>query len=230
MFQMFIVSGIAGRWRSLIFGYLPALSAPTPASPEPVVPIPPEIVAPPPPEPPPVKVAVPETPTPLSVFATLPEVRRPAIELAPARTIDRELGKGGKQHRYLQSLVKELAEQVGLKATIEASLTNGAGQVDVLLERDGVVAAVEISVSTTVEHERENLRKCLDAGYPRIAVVLAKSKKTISTYRKTLSECVPDINQERVVFLTPEESPDFVSSLAPAPEQLSDARIVRGYR
>jgi len=141
---------------------------------------------------------------------------------------DRELGKGGKQHRYLQSLIKELAEQSGLKATIEAPLAVGAGQVDVLLERDGVLAAIEISVTTPVEHEKENLRKCLACQYPRVAVVLAKSKRIYSSYRAALVEIVSEPDRERVTFLTPEEIPGFVAALAPMPEPAE--RLVKGYR
>lgn len=100
----------------------------------------------------------------------------------------RQPGKGGKNHRYLQSLAKQLAEQQGLRATIEAPLPSGAGQVDVLIERDGVLAAIEISVSTPIEYEKLNLRKCLDAGYPRVGVVLAKSKRTQGSYQAGLSE------------------------------------------
>ncbi|HTW36679.1 MAG TPA: DUF87 domain-containing protein [Rhizomicrobium sp.] len=153
-------------------------------------------------------------------------------EPAPARVArppigDRELGKGGKQHRYLQALVKELAEQQGLKATLEAPAPNG-GQVDVLIERNGVLAAVEISVSTPVEHERDNLRKCLEGGYPRIAVVLAKSKTVQTSYRAALAEIVAEHDRERVQFLTPEEIPEFLISLAPAPEPAE--RVVKGYR
>jgi hypothetical protein len=124
--------------------------------------------------------------------------------------------------------VKELAEQSGLKATIEAPLETGAGQVDVLLEREGVVAAIEISVTTAAEHERENLRKCLACNYPRIAVVLAKSKKSESSYRAALLEVVSASDRERVSFLVPEDIPGFVASLA-VPPQPTD-RIVKGYR
>ncbi|MBV8799244.1 MAG: type IV secretion system DNA-binding domain-containing protein [Alphaproteobacteria bacterium] len=143
-------------------------------------------------------------------------------------TTDRQLGKGGRQHRYLQSLVKELAEQAGMKATIEAPVPSGAGQVDVLLERDGPVAAVEISVTTPVENERDNLRKCLRGRYPRIAVVLAKSKKAQTSYRAALLEIIPEMERSRVTFLTPEQIPGFVASLAPPPEPTE--RIVKGYR
>ena len=146
---------------------------------------------------------------------------RPPIEV-------RALGKGGKQHKYLQALVKELAEQSGLKATIEAPLPTGEGQVDVLLEREGVVAAIEISVTTAVEHERENLRKCLRCDFPRVAVVLAKSKRAQTSYRQALSDVVADHEREQVTYLMPEEIPDYIAALAPLPEP-SD-RVVRGYR
>jgi hypothetical protein len=141
--------------------------------------------------------------------------------------VARDLGKGGSKHRYLQSVVKELAETQGLKATIESRLPDG-GQVDVLIERDGVVAVVEISVTTAVEHERENLRKCLRAGFPKIAVVLAKSKVSQANYRSALSDGLSDVERERVTFLTPEDLPDFITELTPAPEETE--RVVRGYR
>jgi hypothetical protein len=170
------------------------------------------------PPPPPVVQAEPHAPNP-------PAVERPSTR--PEPPMARDLGKGGAKHRYLQSLVKELAEAGGLKATIEAPLPGG-GQADVLIERDGIVAAVEISVSTPVEHERENLRKCLAANAPRVAVVLAKSRVSQSNYRAALSEVIPDADRERVVFLTPEELPEFIENLAPPPA--STERIVRGYR
>lgn len=137
-------------------------------------------------------------------------------------------GKGGKDHRYLQALIKQLAEEYGLRASIEAGLPNGLGQVDVLLERDGVVAAVEISVSTPVEHERSNLRKCLDAGYPRIGVVLAKSKKVQASYKATLIEGLSAIEREKVSFMAPEEIPDFIAAVVP-PDKPRE-KIVKGYK
>ena len=139
------------------------------------------------------------------------------------------MGKGGQKHRYIQALIKELAEQHGIKATIEAVLTDGSGQVDVLLEREGTVAAaVEVSVTTPPEHEQANLRKCLAAGYPQIAVILAKSKATFSRYRAVLLDAIPESERRRIVFLTPEELPDYIGSLAPVPE--ASESIVKGYQ
>ena len=163
----------------------------------------------------------------------VPAVIRPApapkAERAPPIVEEepRELGKGGRNHRYLQSLVKELADQRGIRATIEAPLPNG-GQVDVLLERDGILAAVEISVSTPVAYEMQNVRKCLDAGYPRIGVVLAKSKKTQANYIAAITEAMASDERERVSFLVPEDLPDFIARLVPVAP--SAERIVRGYK
>jgi len=151
-----------------------------------------------------------------------PQPARPQVSVEA-----RELGKGGPQHRYIQSLVKELATTQGLKATIEAAIPGG-GQVDVLLEQDGAVAAVEISVSTPVEHEIENVRKCLAAGYPRVVVILAKSRATQARYETAIIDVLSEDEKKRVSFCTPEEIPEYLLSLAPkaAPKETT----VRGYR
>jgi hypothetical protein len=140
---------------------------------------------------------------------------------------DRQLGKGGQRHRYLQALVKKLAEELELKATLEAPLPGG-GQVDVLIERDGVVAGIEISVTTAADHDREKLRKCLAAGYPRVAVVVAKSKGISPRYGATLLEGFSVDERARVSVLTPEAVPDFIAALAPPPSPTET--IVKGYR
>ncbi|HEY6815851.1 MAG TPA: type IV secretion system DNA-binding domain-containing protein, partial [Croceibacterium sp.] len=148
-------------------------------------------------------------------------VRRAAVE-------DRELGKGGPKHRYLQSLVKELAEQQGFRATIEAPLPDGVGQIDVLLAREGIAVAVEVSVSTPIEQERQNVRKCLDADFARVAVVLAKSRATSGRYRTAILETLSPEERDRVSLLAPEELPDFIAALAPVPP--ASESIVKGYR
>ncbi|MEI9899157.1 MAG: hypothetical protein WDN31_02430 [Hyphomicrobium sp.] len=150
-----------------------------------------------------------------------PAPPRPAAEA-------RELGKGGPKHRYLQSLVKGLAEQQGFRATVEAPLAEGTGQVDVLLEREGVAVAVEISVTTPVAQEQQNVRKCLDAGYGRVAVVLAKSRATDGRYRAAILETLTDEERGRVSLLAPEDVPDFIAALAPPPAPAE--MVVKGYR
>jgi hypothetical protein len=150
--------------------------------------------------------------------AVAPPSRRP--------TAADELGKGGKKHRYLQALVKELAEQQGFRATIEAPIS--AGQVDVLLERESQRVAVEVSVTTPVEWERSNLRKCLAENFSRVVLLLAKSQTTAKRYREAVVEGLSPSDRERLSILYPEELPDFIASLAPAPEE--GERLVKGYR
>jgi hypothetical protein len=140
----------------------------------------------------------------------------------------RELGKGGQKHRYLQSLVKELGEQQGFRATIEAPLKDASGQVDVLLEREELTIAFEISVTTPIEYERGNLRKCLAAGYARVALVLAKSRSGRARFEAELTEGLAAEELSRLAILLPEEVPDFLASLAPPPED--HETVVKGYK
>lgn len=171
-------------------------------------------------QPPPSPGLEPEPPAPAPV--------EPQPSSARPRPEARELGKGGPKHRYLQSLVKELAEQQGFRATIEAPLSGGAGQVDVLLEREGVQAAIEISVTTPVEYERSNVLKCLAAGYEHVALVLAKSASLQGRYRATIIEGLTDEDRARLSFLVPEEIPDYIASLAPPPSP--SETTVKGYK
>ena len=158
--------------------------------------------------------------------ATVPAPPRAPVSLSP-NAEPREAGKGGANHRYLQSLVKELGEQQGFRATIEAPLP--CGQVDVLLERDGAAAAAfEISVSTGATHELQNIRKCLGAGFPRVALVLQKSGRAHARYEEAVFGDLRDDERARVAVLKPEDLPDYIAALAPPPTP--EDTIVRGYK
>lgn len=187
------------------------------------------------PEPPAARTRPPEAPPPkaepddeevrVEAAGPVPQHEEPApVRVAP--TAERELGKGGKKHRYLQNLVKGLAEQHGFRATIEAPIAGG--QADVLLVRDGLTVAVEVSVSTPAEWERQNLAKCLRSGADRVALVLAKSAQTARTYRERVVEALTDDERSRLAILDPEDLPDFIASLAPEGEP--EANVVKGYR
>lgn len=139
----------------------------------------------------------------------------------------RELGKGGPKHRYLQSLVKELAEQQGFRAIVEAPLAGRTGQIDVLLERGEMRVAVEVSVTTPADYERASISKCLAAGFERVALVLAKSRASQERYRATVLADLAEEERARVTILTPEEVPDFIAALAsPDPTETT----VKGYK
>lgn len=165
--------------------------------------------------------------TPPDMVGTAPErLRRPPPPPVRESADTPSSGKGGPKHRYLQSLVKELGEAQGFKAVIEAPIPGG--QIDVLLTQGATSVAVEISITTPVEAEVRNLHKCLAETDGHVAVVLAKSKRVEARYRQRLIDALSAEQRKRVSFLTPEELPDYIAALAPAPEMREST--VRGYR
>jgi hypothetical protein len=46
-------------------------------------------------------------------------------------------GKGGREYKYLQTLIKKMAEERGYRAIIEQMTPDALGSVDVGLEKDG---------------------------------------------------------------------------------------------
>lgn len=151
--------------------------------------------------------------------AAFPPVRSPAPPSI-------EPGKGGSRHRYLQSLIRELGQQQGYRATVEAPVAGG--QVDVLLERDGRRIAFEVSVTTPTGQEAANIRKCLEAGVERVALVAAKSSATGAPFRAAVLAGVEEDRRDRVAFLTPEDIPDYIQALSPPPHPAEN--VVKGYR
>lgn len=148
------------------------------------------------------------------------------VTLRPGPPRPTGAGKGGSQHRYLQSLIRELGQQQGFRATVEAPVAGG--QVDVLLERDGQRFAFEVSVTTPTAHEQANIHKCLGAGVERVALVVVKSATTGARFRETLSAGLASEDQDRVVFLAPEDLPDFIQGLSAPPDPAET--VVKGYR
>jgi predicted DNA-binding transcriptional regulator AlpA len=114
-------------------------------------------------------------------------------------------GRGGPQHKYLQSLVKRFAEDRGFKATIEKMVLDGHGHIDVALERDGLSIGCEISVTTRVEHEVENLSKCLAAGFD-YAVLVSSDQQTLERARALLA----GTDQSKMRFIPPEDLTAFL--------------------
>lgn len=131
-------------------------------------------------------------------------------------------GRGGPEHKYLQSLIAGFAQSKGYRATIEA--VAGPGKADVLLERGKERIAVEVSITTTPEHEVENIRKCLDAGATRVAVV-APHASSLKPIREAAEGALAADLFGRVSFATPEE---FLATLTDPPE--AQPKTVLGYK
>lgn len=120
-------------------------------------------------------VVVPPTQPVPATKAPAPAVResQPQAEVP----LGADLGRGGAQHKAIQDRIKDAAELLGYRVTIEKEILGGAGKVDLVLLRDAEPIACEVSVTTSIDHEIGNVMKCVRAGFTRIAVVAMSEDK-----------------------------------------------------
>ena len=135
--------------------------------------------------------------------------------------------KKDSQHRYLQMLVKRMAEARGFKAVIEEATPDGKGRVDVALLRDKLKIACEITVTTTDEWEVHNIEKCLAAGF-EIVVVCSTNPRSLSKIKTLIEAKLPARLRDRVRLFQPEELFLYLDQLV-AKEAGSETRV-KGYR
>lgn len=183
------------------------------------------------PEPTPVLERTPEpgrvvTSTPIPAVATEPATPRKPMRVAePSAPL---LGRGGREHKYLQHLVKRLAEDRGFRAVIEEPILAGAGSIDVSLMKGERRIAVEISVSSDADHEVNNLQKTMAGGFD-VAVCLAADPKVLRRIRERVEESLEAASQSRIRFLQPEDLVTFLDEVS-ANEASDGESVVRGYR
>lgn len=108
-----------------------------------------------------------EEPTPPKQEKTIPAQtqRTEPVELPTTDLPKTIIKKKETQHRYLQVLIKRMAEARGYKTLIEEPTPDSKGRVDVHLERNGKRIAVEICNTTEPNWEIHDNQKCFDAGY-----------------------------------------------------------------
>lgn len=106
-------------------------------------------------------------------------------------------GKGGTLHRYWQSVIKFHAEGNGYRATIEEQISDGREAADVGLERNGERLAVEISVTTDLNDEIGNVRKCLQARYDRVIILFLDENKA-GEFQNTIGKILANEEISRV--------------------------------
>ncbi len=138
-----------------------------------------------------------------------------------------ESGRGGQQHKYLQHLFKQLAEERGFRASIEETILDGAGRVDVSLVRGASRIACEISVTTNQDHELGNVEKCLAAGYTEV-VLVGSNERHIKALAKFVEENLDEREQGKVRYIVPESLTEYLDSLGAAPPPTE--QTVRGYK
>jgi len=135
--------------------------------------------------------------------ALTPKQKVEPVELPVTETHEKIVKKKEEgQHRYLQALIKKMAEARGYKALIEELTPDRKGRVDVHLERNTKRIAVEICNTTDADWEVHNIQKCADAGYDLI-VACSNEKKSLENIRKKAVSLSKGI-QDKLVFFEPE--------------------------
>ena len=131
-----------------------------------------------------------------------------------------------REHRRLQHLIKKLAEQNGYRATIEQPTADGKGRVDIGLESDDRRIACEITVTTSPEHELQNIRKCLASGYD-LVILFASERKPLEKVKTLCLEELSESERQQVTFLEPDGLVMFFEQ--EAANAASKTRKVKGY-
>jgi hypothetical protein len=162
-------------------------------------------------------------PPPFEAIQPSPPMPRPAI--APMPTPKRETGKGGSQHRYVQHVIKELAEAKGFRAVVEESTPDG--QIDVALYHGDTRIACEVSVGNTAAYEAGNLAKCLAAGFSNVWAVAADAKQ-LRAIEASARERLSEAELASVSFWTPDQLDDALEAHSQPPDAATTS--VRGYR
>jgi len=156
------------------------------------------------------------------------EVKEPEITFAQQKVEVPSLKeKSDSQHRYLQTLIKRIAEEKGYRAIIERITPDGLGRVDVSLEQNGRKIACEISVTSTSEQELLNIEKCLRADYEKV-ILCSPERKTLDKVRVLVSQKINESDQGKVLFFKPEEVFSYLEKEA-ALEAEKEERV-KGYR
>lgn len=124
------------------------------------------------------------------------------------------MGRGGEQHKTIQKRLKSAAEELGFLAVIEKEVLNGDGSIDLALERPGCAIACEITVTTSTDHEFGNVKKCLKAGFARVAVI-SPSPARLRQIEEAVRGALDGAESARVSFFTPDE---FIAHLRNLPK------------
>jgi len=163
---------------------------------------------------------------PLQEEVEKPVKGEPALSFREAAEAMPSEAKGERQHRYLQSLIKRMAEEKGYRAVIEEPTPDG-GRVDVGLEQDGERIACEVSVTSTDEQELSNIEKCLRAGYNSV-ILCSPEKRTLEKIKPLVFRRVDESDRTKLLFFQPEELFSYLETEAAT--LAGKEERVKGYR
>jgi hypothetical protein len=136
-------------------------------------------------------------------------------------------------HRTLQARLQAEAQKLGFRAEIESQLKKGSNQAaDLVLRLDDLAIAVEVPVEGSLSYEFGNVKKCLAAGFSRVAVVSLRPK-FLEQLAEAVSAALGADVAGKVDYYTPE---DFLSELRklsasakPKPPSKPNTEIIGNY-
>ncbi|WP_295794684.1 type IV secretion system DNA-binding domain-containing protein [Mucilaginibacter sp.] len=152
---------------------------------------------------------------------------KPAEPFVQSRLKNPEDKKQETQHRYLQTLIKRMAESRGYTAFIEEPTPDGRGKVDVSLKRNNKLIAVEINDTSKDVWELHNIEKCLAAGYDMIVACSTDSQVRARMTAK-IEEKFEIAHREKMLVLSPDSLFLYLDSEI-AKDASNDIRV-KGYR
>jgi len=159
----------------------------------------------------------PKLPAPIVETKPEPAPMPPMVEVVIEET-SLPTGRGGEDHVKIQNAIKSIANQYGWRAGLEHQVADGA--VDVWLEREGLSIACEINVTTRVEYEQQNIRKCLNASADEVWIIGEDRDKLLK-----IGE--PFRDRPNVYLFSPDDIPAEIE--ARSDMEASSSSEVRGY-
>jgi hypothetical protein len=169
--------------------------------------------------------------------ARSPEVLPPVVIPEPKAAVVLEtntlrapadLGKGGEQHKAIQQRIKKEAEALGFHSIIEKQIVGSQESVDLFLERGDHTIACEISVTTTIDHEVGNIRKCLKAGLLQVAIICVSEDRL----QKIAAAIAGSLGTEAAALVGYYQPDQFISHLKTVPVDVPKEKttVRRGYK
>lgn len=129
-------------------------------------------------------------------------------------------------HTYLQSMIKKLGQDRNYIVSLEYS-TNDGGRIDVVLERDGLKIAFEVSETNKPDYEVKNIKKCLKAGCIPV-IMVSKNRNHLDVIEKLAQKELSTKDINLVQFIQPDEISTLLDSFVMQPKKQEE--IVKGFR
>ena len=163
------------------------------------------------------------SPLPETIPAPAPRSARPTATQSSARPPTRA-GGVGPHHRYLQQLIKQVAEESGFRAVIEEPADGG--RVDIGLHREDLSVACEVSVGSAADYEVQTVARRLSAGFTQVWTICDDAKR-----RQAIQAAIRDELPESVVgSVSVMETAEAVAALQGLRPAQSDENSVLGYK